>query len=1843
MDLNSLYKEIVSEIEETMSSLDIFSQSILLFADENTKMLEILYEKLTKNETVESIDIDPNNKIFTWSKNPEVAIVLISEDFQQTNYSYSQGYAIKIRDFIAKSNQYSVLFIGTYKMMSIDSLSTVAAPLSENILSRREILNRKIKRIADNNSNNYVPFFIELLEKMDDFYLYTNFEKIFTFYKILESSDSENNIAQNLFLLGLIPDDILSFEENLALNNYQYLAFNQEFTNKLSDVLAKGESAYYLLQKYCNQPTALEIDRWLRNRGVRDLQRAIDNWPIEYFLSKIIQKFETKKEKSDIEITKVSFEEGQHLSKLSIFNKISQEVFSINENEIHLNIHTSKPLRGTEVLEYTINDSVKPKLISIIPGKKIFLLVIPDDNSVKLQEGLNFIHVDYKPTKKSHPKSSIIFYFYLNREGREWEIFEINKELQKNRFVMHQEDSNEVILQVHGEMPDGLVVNEISNLDSIGREQLFVDINYNKNQIIIPFDILPYEGIFEINTDDKHSSIIEYLIVQEHQDAQKIFNHVFDILYLSQFEGDFSSIKLNTNFSYNLKANDSNDFGAPLLSYPFRGRDKISIENTLNRANYKLNLSETLLELEKWIVVDCKGDPFPTRLQILREETNISFTKSDLIDLNKSWVQSIIFKLQELKEYKQFSELRTDLFQNLEETISIVDRPISTLNLIKMEGKILAYCDAYYHLLKRCESFSDDDSTNRAINSLLLFIDGLFIQNGSDIDYIIIKPPTHPIVLLNLLAKQELIHSIFDHEKKINKNTIGDLFHLKESILPYLLSMENQERDTVPEKTYMKLSSNFEGWVPYILVSERRYGILQKNDSEIENVITDVINFSILDKDIDTTEVMKKYIEEYILSHPFIKNEKSNISITYLNPSTGEPLLNALRKIKSSTKFKEYDLFFNVFLISRDEISSQELGSSFIEYFAQINPGEKDVDLMHSMSYMISDLSVKNKSEFKNFDKAIQTIPFSNISFISDLFHDSEEVDLLNFDDFSASLKGIIGYYDTKFDKKNQRFVRGVFLSPETESIKVANALIKIEILYEDIFRKMGQISASIVNDSKINLQPILSLSLDRKMVAIIREILSKTDWGCFLDSKFGIELFDYLSEKGLSKYLLEYTSSVSNLTRHRGIIIASENCDHLKRILRSQLKLLFNVNISDKFLEGKFVSAVNYLAGEWGLTALRDLYPLNNTKIAELINYLIFCQEENLTKILKMDENNKCILVKIITPLDKIIKRWIKDEKQEYKNITEDLLEITLEFEPDEDNIIISYNPILCKIGHHSSSASVIKSSKIEIKSVIDLMKKRFIYSKNTFRELELIEYLEKSVLRFFRYNLPERLDQVKSFLELVSSKIFNGEYKFRAGRVNEEMGSKGKIVLFDPDVQERVYEEENIEISIFNRTSIQNLMPSEQLESEEDLEETEKTKIIETAIALSSEEVETEVIAEEDYLDVEPTLVPEIIIGTGAWKDTNKWITIGKCDQKSLSINLESPQRILVLGEEKSGKSNTICTIIESFHNLPVGLNSVRDPYITSIFQYSHINDMKYNGLVEENTIEKEVNELKELYDKQTDNISKIKLFVPAKNINAYNLKYKKNSSIEIYPLFFNPSDLLIDEWRILLYIVSEDEEYREEIRNILRKLSNEEKLNLINLKSVIKRSKSLNEAVKNETIKQLDAFSKYLSKNEDFVRFLEPNDVILLNIQNNIEANFAMSIYLIYSCIFSRKSDCKKAIIFDTINRYIDSVSSNEFERLFEELIDRETNLIVSSEAIEDICYDIIDNCSAILIHRSKDSRILEIIHKTYPQLKAKKTDFTYLNNQEARILTKEVNDYELLIKLKKVKIRPRVTRK
>ena len=333
------------------------------------------------------------------------------------------------------------------------------------------------------------------------------------------------------------------------------------------------------------------------------------------------------------------------------------------------------------------------------------------------------------------------------------------------------------------------------------------------------------------------------------------------------------------------------------------------------------------------------------------------------------------------------------------------------------------------------------------------------------------------------------------------------------------------------------------------------------------------------------------------------------------------------------------------------------------------------------------------------------------------------------------------------------------------------------------------------------------------------------------------------------------------------------------------------------------------------------------------------------------------------------------------------------------------------------------------------------------------------------------------------------------------------------------------------------------------------------------------------------------------GVTSDSPQYGLLGEVSGRKVALDLNHTHTISLFGVQGGGKSYTLGTAIE-MASMPIpNINMLPSPLSTVIFHYSPTQDYapEFTSMVGANTVEDEINILRERYKAEPEALKDILILTPSDKVEQRQQEYP---DIEVRPIAFSASELKAAHWKFLMGAIGSQSMYMRQINLIMRGLRNN--LTLDAIRNGID-SSGLSNHLKELAQTRLQFASEYIDDSQNLQDLIWPGRLIIVDLRDEyIEKDEALGLFVVMLQIFSEATyngnAFNKLVVFDEAHKYIDNDDLvSGLVEVVREMRHKGTSIMVASQDPPSVPISLIELSSQIIMHKFNSPAWLKHIQK------------------------------------------------
>ena len=270
-----------------------------------------------------------------------------------------------------------------------------------------------------------------------------------------------------------------------------------------------------------------------------------------------------------------------------------------------------------------------------------------------------------------------------------------------------------------------------------------------------------------------------------------------------------------------------------------------------------------------------------------------------------------------------------------------------------------------------------------------------------------------------------------------------------------------------------------------------------------------------------------------------------------------------------------------------------------------------------------------------------------------------------------------------------------------------------------------------------------------------------------------------------------------------------------------------------------------------------------------------------------------------------------------------------------------------------------------------------------------------------------------------------------------------------------------------------------------------------------------------------------------------------VGTSEQ--VGLDLDNPKAIGVFGYMGSGKSYLLGTLVESYIVPIPGINSLPAPLAVVIFNYRrHSADrFELSSLAHPNLDRIDRERLERMYQASPRAVDDIHILCLPGQLTSE--RFAEYAGLPATELFFDPSELGVEDWELLMGEPGSNAVFARAIRSALMDLQAAGDVSLDSLERSI--ANNLNRSSQSAAQLRLDFVRRYLCKERGlrFSEILRPGRAVIFDLRQPLfNKDDALRFFLVCSNHISRiQGGFNKLVVFDEAHEYLSEAFSEKIE--------------------------------------------------------------------------------------------------
>lgn len=322
----------------------------------------------------------------------------------------------------------------------------------------------------------------------------------------------------------------------------------------------------------------------------------------------------------------------------------------------------------------------------------------------------------------------------------------------------------------------------------------------------------------------------------------------------------------------------------------------------------------------------------------------------------------------------------------------------------------------------------------------------------------------------------------------------------------------------------------------------------------------------------------------------------------------------------------------------------------------------------------------------------------------------------------------------------------------------------------------------------------------------------------------------------------------------------------------------------------------------------------------------------------------------------------------------------------------------------------------------------------------------------------------------------------------------------------------------------------------------------------------------------DAVQSMVPMPRVFAGWTEPTSRWTLLGKLagEDEPVGLDLDHPKAIGIFGYMGSGKSYLLGTIVEAAVGEIPGINKLRSPLATVIFNYRRNASDRFelSSLAMPNHDKADVERLSVNYGTIPQPARDVQVLALPGELSPSRLQ--EYEGIPATELYFAPSTLTVEDWELLMGEPGSDAVFARTIRHTLIELRSEGRVTLEELEDRV-----LNKLTKqSRTAAELrfDFVRHYISETRgvNFDQVIKPGRALIVDLRQPLfNKSDALRFFLVCANQISQvQGKFNKMIVFDEAHEYLSDEFGERIEARIRQMRHEGTSYVFATQDVGSI---------------------------------------------------------------------------
>jgi hypothetical protein len=317
-----------------------------------------------------------------------------------------------------------------------------------------------------------------------------------------------------------------------------------------------------------------------------------------------------------------------------------------------------------------------------------------------------------------------------------------------------------------------------------------------------------------------------------------------------------------------------------------------------------------------------------------------------------------------------------------------------------------------------------------------------------------------------------------------------------------------------------------------------------------------------------------------------------------------------------------------------------------------------------------------------------------------------------------------------------------------------------------------------------------------------------------------------------------------------------------------------------------------------------------------------------------------------------------------------------------------------------------------------------------------------------------------------------------------------------------------------------------------------------------------------------------------------------------KAVAADFDGTNVVSIFGAQGSGKSYTVGTLLEAALLPDPELNRLPEPLGGIVFHYStdQTYTPEYAAMAEANNDPTAVEALRRDYGTDPQSLPDVRILTTEPLVEERKLEFP---GLDVAPLLLAPTELGLNEWKLLMGLEGGEQMYSRSMNVIFRKLRG--RLSLDSLREEVEES-ALSQAQKNLAESRIQFAESFVRDGAGIADQLRQGGLVIVDLRDETVADDeALALFMVLLRLFAQVTEVSgkafnKVIVFDEAHKYMNNPRlTNAIVETVREMRHRGTNVVIASQNPPSVPKEVIELSQIVVAHRFTSPQWLDHVRR------------------------------------------------